>query len=124
MLGAGSRTAVEFQRAWGAVAGEARNIWNYLGLEPSGILADTVEGMGGSSVDGSSRTKMVQQLEGLRHLMIGKGLKAHPEREARPVTVFQNVSDDKCAGSWLLSIPAQGNTLSTKVFREAMSPQP
>ena len=91
------------------------------GWKPSGILADPLEGVGGYSLDGSTRTKIVQQREGLRHQMLEKALKTHPDRDARPVTVYQNVSDDKCAGSWLLAIPSRDNCLSTKVFREAMS---
>ena len=121
MLEAGSRTAVEFRAAWDCLNGEARNVWNYLGVEASGTLADPLEGVGGNSLDGSTRTKIVQQREGLRHQMLEKALKTHPDRDARPVTVYQNVSDDKCAGSWLLAIPSRDNCLSTKVFREAMS---
>ena len=121
MLAAGSRTALEFREAWDHMAGEARAIWGYLGLEPSGSLADPIEGLGGYSVDGSIRTKMVQEREGLRHQMLTKALKSHPDRDARPVTVYQNVADDKCAGSWLLAIPSRENGLTTKVFREAIS---
>ena len=121
MLAGGSRTAEEFRAAWNCLNGEAKNVWNFLGLEPSGALADPLEGVGGNSLDGSTRTKIVQQREGLRHQMLEKALKAHPDRAARPVTVYQNVSDDKCAGSWLLAIPNRDNSLSTPVFREAMS---
>ena len=121
MLEAGSRTSVEFQAGWNMLAGEARDICNYLGEEPSGCLADAVEGVGGNSTDGSTRTKVVQELEGLRHKLLVRALTAHPIRDARPVTVYQNVSDDKCAGSWLLAIPNRDNSLSTPVFREAMS---
>ena len=35
--------------------------------------------------------------------------------------VYQNVSDDKCAGSWLLAIPSRDNCLSSPVFKEALS---
>ena len=121
MLTAGSRTALEFRDAWAGLNGEARNIWEYLGVEASGALADPIEGVGGYSTDGSTRTKIVQQRESLRHQMLDKALKAHPDRDARPVTAYQNVADDKCAGYWLLAIPSRDNCLSTRVFREAMS---
>ena len=121
MLEAGSRTAVEFQAGWDELSGEARSIFNYLGEEPSGYLADAIEGVGGNSTDGSTRTKVVQQREGLRHKLLVRALAAHPHQDARPVTVYQNVSDDKCAGSWLLAIPNRDNSLSTPVFREAIS---
>ena len=121
MLTVGSRTAREFHTAWTSLTVEAREIWNYLGEEPTGYLADAVEGAGGDSVDGSTRTKVVQQLEGLRHKLLVRALEQHPDRDSRPVTVYQNVSDDKCAGSWLLAIPNRENSLSSKVFKEALS---
>ena len=64
---------------------------------------------------------MVQQLEGFRHKLPVRALEQHPDRDARPVTVYQNISDDKCAGSWLLAIPNRDNSLSSKVFKEALS---
>ncbi len=121
LLAAGSRTATEFREAWGALAGEARGIWDYLGEEPSGALAAPLAGVGGSAVDGSTRAKVVQQGEGLRHQLLARALAAHPDRDARPVTVYQNISDDKCAGSWLLAMPSRDTCLSSSVFREALS---
>ena len=96
-------------------------IWAYLGEEPTGLLADPVDVVGGSSVDGGTRTRAVQQRESLRHQLLERALAAHPDRDARPVTVYQNVSDDKCAGSWLLAIPSRDNCLSSPVFKEALS---
>ena len=120
-LAAGSRTAQEFRTAWDSLATEARNIWGYLGEEPTGPLAATVEEAGGSSIDGSTRTKVVQQREGLRHQLLTKALVAHTNREARPVTAFPNIADDKCAGRWLLATPGPSLGMSTPVFREALS---
>ena len=65
-----------------------------------------MEEVGGSIVDVHTRTKVVQQREGLRHQLLTLALSRHHNREARPVTVYQSISDDKCAGSWLLAIPA------------------
>ena len=67
------------------------------------------------------RTKLVQQREGMRHKLLTLALKRHPDREARPVTVFPNISEDKCAGSWLLATPSPDLSLSAKIFREAFS---
>ena len=50
MLGAASRTAAEFRDGWSTLSGEARNIFDYVGEEPSGSLADSLEGVGGASV--------------------------------------------------------------------------
>ena len=61
------------------------------------------------------------QLEMLRHKLLGKALSTHQDRDARPVTVFPNVSEDKCAGRWLLSSGGRDLGLSAAVFREALS---
>ena len=95
--------------------------WDFLEEEPSGVLSATLEEVGGCSVDGSTRTKVVQQREALRHQLLSLALSRHHNREARPVTVYQNLSDDKCAGSWLLAIPSPDLSLSFRVFREAFS---
>ena len=120
-LAAGSHTAEEFQRAWGAMREEARATWEYLGQAPSGALSATEEEVGGRNLDGSTRTKVVQQREALRHKLLTMALSRHPDREARPVTVFPNIADDKCAGSWLLATLNRDLSLSSKVFKEAFS---
>jgi hypothetical protein len=121
LLAAASRTATEFQEAWGSLAGEAAGIYAYLGEVPTGPLAAPLERVGGGSVDGSTRTKVVQQLEGLRHRLLAQALARHPDRDARPVTAFPNIADDKCAGSWLLATPSPDLALPKATFREAMS---
>ena len=121
LLAAGSRTGAEFRISWTSMAEEARNIWEYLGEEATGALADPLEQVGRDSVDGSTRTKAVQQREGLRHQLMVRALAAHHDQDCRPVTMYQNVSDDKCAGSWLLAIPSRDNCLSSPVFKEALS---
>ena len=70
------------REAWAALTAEAAATWAYLEEEPSEALLATLEEVGGYSVDGRSRTKVVQRREG---------------REARPVTVYQNISDDTSA---------------------------
>jgi hypothetical protein len=42
--------------------------------------------------DGSPRSLIVQQRERLRHEVLTLAMQRHPEREAGPVTVFQNIS--------------------------------
>ena len=85
-LEAGSRTSMEFQLAWEAMVAKATATWQYMEEEPSGALSAKLEEVGGSSVDGSTRTKLVQQREGMRHKLLTLALKRHPDREARPVT--------------------------------------
>ena len=50
-----------------------------------------------------------------------KALSNFPNRQARPVTAFQNIADDKCAGRWLLAIPSSDLALTSPVFKEAIS---
>ena len=101
--------------------GEADNIWTFLGLEPNGTLAATVDSAGGDNVNGRTRREAVEQREGLRHQVMEKALNSHPDRLARPVTVFQNISNDKVAGRWLLAVPGSHLSLSQSAFQEAMS---
>ena len=72
-----------------------------------------------NSVDGSTRRKVVQQREGLRHEILSKVMKEHGDRQARPVTVFPNF--DKLSGAWLLALPGPENGLSATVFTESMA---
>ena len=76
---------------------------------------------GGNSCDGSTRRLIVGEKESLRHQLLTHALQRHPDREARPVTVFPNVADDKVAGRWLLATPSRDLSMSTPVFHEAMS---
>ena len=76
---------------------------------------------GGFSLDGSTRFKVTQQKEALRHKLITKSLAAFPDQEARPVTAFPNIADDKCAGRWLLATPSTDLGMTAPVFEEALS---
>ena len=60
-------------------------------------------------------------MEGLRYEYMCKSLDAYPDREARPVTAFPNLADDKVAGRWLLASPGSLLCLSSSVVREALS---
>ena len=118
-LESGSRTAAEFIRAWGCMRLEAQECSNYLGRELVGELAPVCDGAGGDKTDGSTRRAIVQQREGLRHEVLTLALQRHGDREARPVTVFQNF--DKTSGAWLLALQGPDNGLSSPVFTEAMA---
>ena len=74
-------------------------------------------GNAGDSVDGSTRRKLVQQREYLRHQVLAKALKEFPDRDFRPATVYQNF--DKLSGAWLLALPGSSTGLSSPVFAEA-----
>ena len=118
-LASGCRTSTEFREAWSGMQLEARQSAAYLSKELSAPLVSEVESAGDLSVDGSTRRKAVQQREALRHEVLQKALKEHPDRNARPVTAYPNL--DKLSGAWLLSLPGSTNGLSAPVFAEAMS---
>ena len=73
---------------------EASEICNFLVKEFTGPLADLVEGAGVESSSGATRRLVVEQLESLCHQVLTLALARHHDRQARPVTVYQNVSDD------------------------------
>ena len=116
-----SKTANEYGWAWNLLKNEAANICTSLNIESKGVLASTVENSGEGRTDGKSRHQIVEQREGLRHQLIKHSLSTHRDKLARPVTAFQNTSDDKVAGRWLLATPGSNLSLSTSAFQEAMS---
>ena len=109
-LTAGSRTAHEFSRAWITLQQEAEQCCTFLGKQLEGELHASTESAGLDRTDGSTRSLIVQQRESLRHEVMTLALQRHPEREARPVTVFQNF--DKLSGAWLLALPGPDTGLS------------
>ena len=64
---------------------------------------------------------LVEQLEALRYKLLRKALEENPDQNARPARVFKNISDDKCAGRWLLAPPSPDLSMSKAVFHEALS---
>ena len=120
-LEGGSQTAREFSASWELLSTEAKNIWEALGKEPFGALSIEVDCAGGSSVDGSTRKLVQQQIEGLRFELLGWALKNHHDRNARPTRVFKDIADDKVAGRWLLATPGSGLSMAGPVFQEALA---
>ena len=105
LLERGGRTATELRGAWELLAGEARQLSDYLGEDLSGALALPVEGAGDGSTDGSTRKAVVTQLENLRHRALSKHLKEWESRTVRPVWSLPN--RDTLTTAWLLSFPGQ-----------------
>ena len=70
LLATGSHTVKEFRDVWGSLDEEAPAIWGNLGEEPSRTLTAPLEGVGSSTVDGSTRTKTAQQFKGIRHQLL------------------------------------------------------
>ena len=57
----------------------------------------------------------------LRYKLMDKALSNFSDTTARPVTAFQNIAGDKCAGRWLLAIPSPDLALTPPLFKEAIS---
>ena len=115
----GCRTALEFKDAWSSLQVEVRQYATYLDKAVGTPMDKEVESAGDLSVDSSTRRKIVQQREALRHEVLERALKEHPDRSARPVTAYPNF--DKLSGAWLLALPGSTNGLSAAVFAEVMS---
>ena len=118
-LQAGSRTSVEFATSWGKLHEEATHFATLLGKELQSPLSMPVTQAGGSNLRGETRKAVVEQREGLVHEVLVKILSEHPDRQARPVTVFGNF--DKLSGAWLLSLPGPVTGLSSQVFAESLA---
>ena len=91
---------MEFSQSWTTLHTEAAQFAQFLGKDLELPLSQEVVRAGDNSTDGSTRRNVVQQREGLRHQALLKALKEHGDRQARPVTAFQNF--DKLSGAWLL----------------------
>ena len=118
-LSSNTRTSNEFVQSWGLLRLEAAACLKFLGKDLSGPLAVRCQEAGDESTDGSTRRKVVEQREGLRHEILTEALSKHQCRGARPVTAFPNY--DKLSGAWLLALPGPHNGLTSKVFSEAMA---
>ena len=62
---------------------------------------------------------MTHQQEELRSKALTEALIHHPDRMARPVTVFPNF--DKLSGAWILALPTPTTGLAGSLFSEAMA---
>ena len=118
-LAARSRTSEEFQNSWLSLTQEAEQYSSYLDEALATPLSTNVESAGDSCEDGSTRRKLVQQREALRHKVMSKFLQEYPDRNFRPVTVYPNF--DKLSGAWLLALPGSSTGLSSPVFAEALA---
>ena len=118
-LAYGSRTSLEFQHSWSSLSREATQYAAYLDVALDSPLSAQAESAGDSQVDGSTRRKLVQQRESLRHQALSKALREFPDRHFRPATVYPNF--DKLSGAWLLALPGSNTGLSSPVFAEAVA---
>ena len=96
---------------------EVAGLTSMLGRELSGPLASVCEASGQEGT--SSRRAITDMREQLHHEAMVRCLELHPDRLARPVTVFQNL--DKLSDPWTQALPGPHKGLSAAVFTEAMA---
>lgn len=92
---------------------------SFLGTELDSPLCQDLEQASDNRIDGGTRRLVVAQLEGIRHEVLTKALKEHPDRQVRPIFTFPNV--DKTSGAWILILPGPTTGLSSQVFAEPMA---
>ena len=90
----------------------------FLGQEMKGASSAEVTGVGGGSVNGSTRKQLVEQIEKLREAVLGKALELYPDQQARPVIVWPQM--DNLSAAWLLSYPGPHNGRPAMAFSEAV----
>ena len=119
LLASDARTGVELETAWRGLQEEARQAAAYLGEEVAVPLATPVAGLGEGCVTGHTRALVVEQRERLRARVLEKALQEHPNRAARPVTVYPQL--DKLSQAWILATPSPATHLPSPIFREHMA---
>ena len=112
-----SRTAREFSASWTALREEVSGLAAMVGKEVTGPLSSPCES--GGAEHKSSRAPITALREDLRHLVMVECLKIHPNRQARPVTAYQNL--DKLSDPWCQALPGPKTGLPPAIFTEAMA---
>ena len=118
LLQSGCRTGRELAASWETLQSEARQCSTFLDQELEGHLAVEVGGIGGGSVDGSTRRAVVQQREEIRGAVLKEALVRMDNSTLKPVRAWAN--RDKLSSSWLQCLPGPDG-LSSQAFSEAMA---
>ena len=120
LINGNSKTGLEFSKAWTKTKLDAEECSNFLEEDIGGsILAAEASSAGDGSEDGSTRTKIIQILERLRHQSILAGLTRHHDREAKPVKRFSQ--RDKVSQAWLSALCTPLPSISSPEFIQAMA---
>ena len=119
MLESGSREGEELRRVWSKLRQEELQAAAWLEEEVQSSFQQEAEGVGGTSCDGSTRGRLVEERDSTRAKMVTKGLEVHPiqARTNRPVWAW--MQRDKCSSAWLQALPGPDSSLSSSEFSEA-----
>ena len=117
VLASGCSVGVELRRSWNRIQLEARQSATWLGEEVPGVLDTPIEGVGEGSIDGSTRGKVTQAVEGMRAKVLEKALALVRPKTTRAAWAWRQ--RDKVSSAWLLAIPGPDTTLTCPEFAEA-----
>ena len=119
LLRSGSREGEELRRVWHRMKEEEEQASAWLGEEVHESFKVNVEGVGGTSCDGSTRGKLMEERDGTHAQVVTKALELHPiqARSNRPVWAW--MQRDKCSSAWLQALPGPDSSLSSAEFSEA-----
>ena len=117
LLSSGCMEGRELREVWDKVKGEAVESADWLGVELQEVFVSAVEGVGGSSINGETKKKIVTAVEKNRSLLLTKSLELHRPRKARQVMGWRQ--RDKISCSWILAGPGKDTTLTSAEFSEA-----
>ena len=69
--------------------------------------------------EGNYRSKVVEQMDQIRHLLLTKALELHPNQEARPTWSWPEL--DKCSSQYLACLPHSETRFTSAEFTEAVA---
>ena len=115
VLNSGCSEGQEVRRIWTKIQGEAQSSADWLGDDIPEVIATPIKGIGGESVSGETRGRIVEAVEKTRAKILTKALKEQPRtREA-----LSWKQRDKVSAAWLLTIPGPDTSLTNAEFSEA-----
>ena len=108
---------LELREVWDRLKGQAEEAAEWLGVELEEVFVSGVEGVGGGSINGETKKKIVTAVEKTRSLLLTKSLEQHRPRNARQVMGWRQ--RDKISCSWILAGPGVDTSLTSAEFSEA-----
>ena len=117
VLESGCREGREMRRAWVKISTEAQSCMNFLEEEMPEALATPLPGLGNGSLNGSTRSRVVEAREQMQAKVLNKVLEGVRPKSTRAAWVWRQ--QDKVSSAWLLCLPVHGTKLSNAEFSEA-----
>ena len=87
----------------------------FLWREMEGVLSEGILALG----EGDYRTKVMEQNDETRHLLLNKALELHPDQNVRPVWSWPEL--DKCSSQYLACLPHSQTSFTSAEFSEGVA---